>query len=95
MSYEDKQSEKTLVCFQTGSVRVADVGGVYLSAALLHCFTVAYDIDSILALNKLPDTITSQNHELVHWSQLLYSTFWLRGHTHAAQGIIDSVHLLE
>ena len=69
--------------FDTSIPRHAVIA-VHLSAAFLNCFTVTHNVDSILALNELPDTITGQNHELVHWSQLLHCALWLRCDTNSA-----------
>ena len=57
----------------------------YLSASLLHSLTVANNVNSVLALNELPDSITGQDHELVHWSQLFDGALWLRCHTNPEQ----------
>ncbi len=55
-----------------------------LSATLLHSFTVADNVNSVLALNEFPDTVTGQNHELVHRCQLLHCALRLRCNTHPA-----------
>lgn len=59
-----------------------------LSASLLHSLTVANNINSILALNKLPYSVASQDHELVYWRQLLHCALRLRCHAHSAQPVL-------
>lgn len=65
---------------------------VHLSAPLLHSFTVANNVNSVLALNEFPNSIACQDHELVHWRQLPHCALRLRCHTHPAR-IIPSLYI--